>query len=469
MLKTQDHKQLVSTLISRGPKDMEMISDCGTKVSSHSLLLALHSPKMAKLLLETEADTAISLPFPISIVSALASALKSRQKVKWVEGLEEAAVCLGIQIQVESQEGVKMETGDEDGQLHMDYEDGEVKEEARGEEENELSLPNGEETVKHQTDKTPEERMLNKSAKVQSNEGSSEESSDDDEDDPDYSNSSPKKFPDTTNLKSTSKAKKNYVCDQCNRGFKVKQCMMKHKLQKHGLSIDCDFCEQKFEVLAEYRRHIKKEHPSHTCEICGVKKSDSTLLKRHIESKHKEDKPCPHCGVMFSTKWSLNHHIGRVHGEYELHRCDKCDFSARVLADVKAHYKRRHTEDMNGTCEICGETFKELKKHLERTACGGSEKAKIQCLQCDKTFFSDDRVKSHMKKVHETPQIKDKICPQCPYATYGNTQLKRHISMVHLGTSKAKKKCPFCEKETKGLEYHISVYHPEKNYEQNIQ
>ena len=265
-----------------------------------------------------------------------------------------------------------------------------------------------------------------------------------------------------------SKATKNFICDQCNREFKVKQRMMKHRLQKHGLQIDCEFCEQKFQVLAEFRKHIGKEHPSHTCEICGVKKSDSTLLKRHIESRHKEDKPCPHCGVMFSTKWSLNHHIGRVHGEYELHRCDKCDFSARVLADVRAHFKRRHTEEMNGTCEVCGETFKELKKHLERTACGGSDKAKIQCQQCDKTFFSVDRVKTHMKKVHELPQIKDKICPHCPYATYGNTQLKRHISLVHLGTSTAKKKCPYCDKETKGLEYHISVYHPEKNYEQNL-
>ena len=28
---------------------------------------------------------------------------------------------------------------------------------------------------------------------------------------------------------------------------------------------------------------------------------------------------------------------------------------------------------------------------------------------------------------------------------------------------------PYCEKETKGLEYHISVYHPEKSYEQNLQ
>ena len=91
MLRTPGHKQSVSNLISKGPTDLVLVSDCGSKVASHSLLIALNSPKMAKLLLETETNTAISLPFPISIVSALASALISRQKGKGVEGLEEAA------------------------------------------------------------------------------------------------------------------------------------------------------------------------------------------------------------------------------------------------------------------------------------------------------------------------------------------------------------------------------------------
>ena len=44
-----------------------------------------------------------------------------------------------------------------------------------------------------------------------------------------------------------------------------------------------------------------------------------------------------------------------------------------------------------------------------------------------------------------------------------------HNSSVHLGAGTHKKKCPYCEKETKGLEYHASVYHPQKNYKQNLQ
>ena len=136
MLKTPGHKQSVSNLMSRGPTDLVLVSDCGAKVASHSLLIALNSPKMAQLLSETETNTAISLPFPISIVSALASALISRQKGKGVEGLEEAAAFLGIQMQIEAKERLKVEvTGDdEEEQVHMECEDGEVKEEAEEEE-----------------------------------------------------------------------------------------------------------------------------------------------------------------------------------------------------------------------------------------------------------------------------------------------------------------------------------------------
>ena len=42
-----------------------------------------------------------------------------------------------------------------------------------------------------------------------------------------------------------------------------------------------------------------------------------------------------------------------------------------------------------------------------------------------------------------------------------------HNSSVHLGAGTHKKN--YCEKETKGLEYHASVYHPQKNYKQNLQ
>ena len=452
MLDTESHKQSVYSLICRkGPTDIFLISKCGTRVAFHGLLLALHSPKMAKLLSETEANTAISLPFSVSIINELVSAMNRSQSGKWSKDLEEAAACLGILVCQEVGDDSKMEFGDEHC-FPLTLEDGEVKEEAVGSEEDVYEKKHGSHPTFGQEEADSHKKHEHVSAEESCN--------DDDDDDPDYFEGSPNKSQDLKDPELTTRGEKNFVCDQCKQRFKVKQIMLKHRLKKHGLQIDCEFCELKFLVLAEYRKHFNKEHPTHTCEMCGVKKSDKPSLKRHIESRHTEDQPCHHCGVMFSTKWSLNHHIGRVHGEYKLHQCDKCDFSARVAADVKAHYLRRHTEALNGTCEVCGETFKELKLHLKRTACGGS--SKIQCDQCDTTFYSAERLRIHMKKLHESPQVKDKICRYCQYATNSNAQLKRHIASVHKGKTASKMMCPYCHKETKTLEYHIRVYHPEK-------
>ena len=135
MLDTESHKQSVYSLICRqGPTDIFLISKCGTRVAFHGLLLALHSPKMAKLLSETEANAAISLPFSVSIINELVSAMNRSQSGKWSKDLEEAAACLGILVCQEVGDDSKMEFGDEHC-FPLTLEDGEVKEEAVGSEE----------------------------------------------------------------------------------------------------------------------------------------------------------------------------------------------------------------------------------------------------------------------------------------------------------------------------------------------
>ena len=138
MLDTESHKQSVYSLICRkGPTDIFLISKCGTRVAFHGLLLALHSPKMAKLLSETEANTAISLPFSVSIINELVSAMNRSQSGKWSKDLEEAAACLGILVRQEVGDDSKMDSKMEIRDEHcfpLTLEDGEVKDEAEGSE-----------------------------------------------------------------------------------------------------------------------------------------------------------------------------------------------------------------------------------------------------------------------------------------------------------------------------------------------
>ena len=75
-----DHQDALTALVTREPKDLVLVSEDGSRVATYTLLLALHSPFVAKLLPDAGLKTAISLPFPLASISALAHVLQGRQK-----------------------------------------------------------------------------------------------------------------------------------------------------------------------------------------------------------------------------------------------------------------------------------------------------------------------------------------------------------------------------------------------------
>ena len=127
---------------------------------------------------------------------------------------------------------------------------------------------------------------------------------------------------------------------------------------------------------------------------------------------------------------------------------------------MKIHFKKRHTNDTKETCSYCGVIFKCLKKHLERTGCGGEVKLQqFPCSRCNKIFTRIEELKMHDKRIHQ--KIKDRICPKCPYATYSPYNLKLHTTKMHVGEKLEKENCPHCDKVTTNLNYHLDIMHNE--------
>ena len=479
------HQKALTSLFGHGPKDLLLVGDSGGRVKVHSHLLALHSPLVATLLEEMGGEGfAISLPLPLASLTSLASLLQGRQQVG--EEVEAAAQLLGITTVSSSQDrGVgggflknrvkteKSSSGEEDtgnswlgGNFWDEKEEiGKMESEDEMEEKADVELKN------------PSKLTKRKAKKKLAVKGVSDTSSDSDSDDPDFleakekKNGSPGKKRRKSPVWKPEATKGEFECDLCNLSFKKPGFLMRHKLQKHEIPMVCEVCSKEFSLLADFNLHMKESHPIHTCDICGIKKNTRVQLASHIESKHRENIPCPHCGVMFSTKDSLSVHLYRFHSDREVQKCTECDYSTIVEAEMRKHFKSRHTDQCLETCEFCGEVFKNLKGHLQRTGCGQTNaqpKPKIPCPQCDKTFSSKQDMNVHIKRIHLG--VKDKMCSQCSYATYSNHNLKLHITKVHLGTGMVKEPCPHCEKETTNLEYHIKTYHgskivtsPEKN------
>ena len=460
---TKQHQRSLTSLHGGGAKDLLLVGDCGGRVGTHRLLLALRSPLVADLLLDVgDVGAAISLPFPLSSISALADAMQGRQGDGKNQEFQDVADCLGFVLN--SEERFKMESLSDVDQPDDDFWESATNGDVKHEENEHKEYLSRTKLCENIKEKQNIERDYDDG-------GSSDLSSGDEDNDPNFVKDipSPAKASTDHNIskrgrgrpRKGAKIKKELPCDHCDRQFKNPRLLLKHRLEKHEISISCDSCENQYTQWEDYKKHLGEAHPSHTCDICGVKKFTATALAIHIESKHQDDLPCPQCGLMFATKTSLNHHIGKSHGEYKIIQCEKCEFTTRVASIMRAHFKRKHVADMKKTCEVCGETFKELHLHLSRTACGKSEKT-FHCDQCDKTFFTRPSLKQHIKRVHNTIRVKDKFCPECSYSTYSNYNLKLHMTSVHQGNILVKQACPHCDKVCKSLNYHLSVYHPEK-------
>ena len=98
------HAQSLVSLLQRGVPDSSLVSSlCGGRVSTHSLLLAIHSPLLAGLLGQVgEGRVGITLPLPLVTLRGMVALLQGEGGGVTRE-VEEAAADLGIVRQEESE------------------------------------------------------------------------------------------------------------------------------------------------------------------------------------------------------------------------------------------------------------------------------------------------------------------------------------------------------------------------------
>jgi hypothetical protein len=413
-------------------------------VATHRILLCLHSPLLAGLLGEAGEGAGLSLPLSLPALRGLVTLMRGEPGG---EEVRRAAAWLGFP----GEQGVKAEIASE--------------EEDSGEENKKVSMVEMDlddiDLNMKQSKVTPKKEQADESS---SNDlwldHSYQEESDDEE--INVENNSHTYFASHGKIKSgVGDKNKLFPCDHCDNKFTTQYYLTKHMFIKHKIPIICHDCNKTL-MLTDFKEHMRTNHTQ--CEICGVHKTNKKALNEHIEAVHQEDSTCPHCGLQFSTKTLLRKHVERMHSDKEILTCSKCDYKTHMPSTMKVHWKNWHSEAVQQTCEHCGDLFKRLDLHLKRTGCGkeAAERVsdKIPCPQCEKKF-SRDTLPRHIKRIHEGQ--KGRHCPHCSYSTYSGYNLKLHVSKVHLSSELVKVSCPYCEKETTNLDYHIKVYHGEKD------
>jgi len=211
-----------------------------------------------------------------------------------------------------------------------------------------------------------------------------------------------------------------------------------------------------------------KSRRASNCKHCGktLRDNNCSTRKRHLEGFHPE----VYRKVQMADIDSLDQNLMRAFDKHDTEFvCEICskEFKMKVTYDqhmgVHEDERRKKNTEM---CPHCGEEFRYVDKHIQRTQCNLPEHERTAkeniskdfiCEHCLKAFERKAYLNYHIKCVHSERNI---FCDQCDYKTYSNNNLRMHIVRVH-----EKKElyvhCPMCNKKVTSLDWHIKTYHKE--------
>lgn len=215
----------------------------------------------------------------------------------------------------------------------------------------------------------------------------------------------------------------NYSCEFCNQSFKTKGGLTLHRRHRH---------------LKDPSKQIKKDCDL-ICEICKTRYSSSDTLNQHMIAKHKDPATWKHactvCDKKFPFKRPYVIHMRRHLGvkPYECKLCDKNYVSKDDLNKHTTAHKNGHP----GKCYYCENKYEkrqEMEEHLTNVhavtikPAGSNRTKKCVCHVCNKGFYDNHQLSSHMRTHSGEKPFK---CQECDKAYVQKADLRHHFQSIH--------------------------------------
>ena len=293
---------------------------------------------------------------------------------------------------------------------------------------------------------------------------------------------------------------KIYQCPKCPKKFAFKQKLSFHVKSVHTTmrAYLCEDCGADFKNPASLRHHrIRKHHPTSNkreCSVCG-KMVPFYSLSKHMYTHKAYTIQCPHCDKMFKNSSTLKQHL-RIHEDQRQYRCDTCgvgfnrrdglrlhmrvhqksdsrslkECSCQICSEkfpnhsmLVIHRNRVHKDGRQYTCHICNRSMlstRSLEWHMshihnevitggsadpaeDETSAVSSEKKRVSCQHCDKTFKTEMILRTHIKNTHmEKDPTK---CLDCDLTFTSDVRLRHHMMVAH-NRLEGTLPCPHCTK-----------------------
>lgn len=144
--------------------------------------------------------------------------------------------------------------------------------------------------------------------------------------------------------------RRQFACDQCEKGFNAEKDLSRHRELVHN------------------RETTSRRFPCWQCDKAFALAYD---LKRHLSSHGDERRyVCSTCKAAFKLKTQLSRHE-HTHSEIRAHACGLCGRAYKLPNQLKRHQQETHSNERPHTCE-CGAAFKQrahLLSHQHRRTC----------------------------------------------------------------------------------------------------
>ncbi|RXG68522.1 Zinc finger protein, partial [Armadillidium vulgare] len=274
-----------------------------------------------------------------------------------------------------------------------------------------------------------------------------------------------------------------------------------HSLSNSGGNChSCSFCSYKSVRKHDLERHVmfkhKREKPFACC-FCSkrftVRNNLNIHLRMLLDMEDVFDCNPPSTPSTDSRNLPLRDETLIINTSTVTNFCPLCDYKSDRKGDVRRHMHSRHSEERPFVCQICMKAFT-LNAYLKIHMRMHTGVKPYKCQLCSKSFTQKSNLNTHMQTNHPhslipMPQsrrgrkskyddyghelllnpkragLKFYSCPMCPYKSYVGNDVKRHIMFKHRGEKPFR--CSVCDKcfaLKHQLKIHTRIHTGEKPY-----
>ena len=258
-----------------------------------------------------------------------------------------------------------------------------------------------------------------------------------------------------------------FQCSQCNRTYKHKGNLTRHRHFMHSELFQCHKCSLGYSKESTLIRHYKRCHSTHgpnfKCSVCGMTYKSKLSLLRHCTMNHNGQgygdvpKTCSECGKVYCTEVGLLRHSRSCYNDrgglvkmFQCSECGKCySWKVSLLRHCKKHNGRGCDTKEKVQCSECGLHFAwigSLAKHCKKKHDGlgyalrstdhntqentsGKQNGRYPCSCCDLIFHSLNSYKTHLFSHSSSTTVV--LCTVCGREYDSVAKLWQHQTRTH--------------------------------------